>query len=133
MSRRAKINDFNVDVDGIGTFIFAKRTMADEINIQVAYARIIQGAEPTEWLSRVGGWISTLNILTVKAPNGWDIDDMDPLDDDVYENIMLVYLALRAQENSFRTRSGKGSKESGEKQSQDNRLLVPEAVPANGE
>lgn len=133
MARRSQKTDFIVDVEGIGSFTFAKRTMADEIKIQVEYARLIEGVEPTEWLSRVGGWISTLKVLTVRAPAGWDIDDMDPLDEKVYEDMMLVYLALRAKEDSFRGKHGAGSQEGGQAESEDNRLLVSETVPADNQ
>lgn len=132
MARRQQPTDFIVDVEGVGSFSFAKRTMADEIKIQVEYARITEGVEATEWLSRVGGWISTLKVLTVRAPDGWDIDDMDPLDNKVYEDMFLVYLALRAKEDSFRRKPGAGSEESGQAQSHNDRLLVsPEIQPSN--
>ncbi|MND16904.1 hypothetical protein D3C77_05090 [compost metagenome] len=124
MARRPQLTDFIVDVEGVGSFSFAKRTMKDEIDIQVEYARIIQGVEATDWLARVGGWISTLKVLTVRAPSGWDIDDMDPLDEKVYEDMLLVYLALRAKEDSFRRKPGKGSEEGGQAQVPDDRLLV---------
>lgn len=133
MARRPQKTDFILNVEGIGSFTFAKRTMADEIKIQVEYARIIEGVEPTEWLSRVGGWISTLKVLTVRAPEGWDIDDMDPLDENVYENMALVYVALRAKEDSFRRKHGAGSEEGSEAQGENDRLLVSETVPADNQ
>lgn len=120
MSRRPQPTDFIVPVDGVGNFTFGKRTMADEIKIQVEYARIIEGVEPTEWLSRVGGWISTLKVLTVRAPEGWDIDEMDPLDEKVYEDMMLVYLALRSREDTFRRKPGTGSEEGSEAPGENN-------------
>lgn len=131
--RRPQPSDFIVDVEGVGSFTFAKRTMKDEIDIQVEYARLIQGVEPTEWLSRVGGWISTLKVLTVRAPDKWDLDDMDPLDEKVYEDMLLVYLALRAKEDSFRRKPGAGSEEGGQAAGQDNRLLVPAPVPTDNQ
>lgn len=120
MNRRPQTTDFTVPVEGVGTFTFGKRTMADEIKIQVEYARIIEGVEPTEWLARVGGWISTLKVLTVRAPDGWDIDEMDPLDEKVYENMMLVYLALRSREDSFRRKPRAGSQEGSEAPGENN-------------
>lgn len=131
--RRPQPSDFIVDVEGVGSFTFAKRTMKDEIDIQVEYARLIQGVEPTEWLSRVGGWISTLKVLTVRAPDKWDLDDMDPLDEKVYEDMLLVYLALRAKEDSFRRKPGAGSEEGGQAAGQDNRLLVPSSVSTDNQ
>lgn len=102
MARQGDVSDFDVPVDGIGTFTFARRKMADEIAIQVEYARMIEGVQPTEWLALVAGWISALKILTVRAPAGWNIDEMDPLDDDTYAKLMRVHAALTEQERSFR-------------------------------
>lgn len=102
MDREAKESDFVVQVEGIGSFTFGKRTMRDEIAIQVEYARIIDGVEPTTWLSVVGGWISALRVLTVRAPAGWDIDELDPLDNDTYAKMKRVHEALTEKERSFR-------------------------------
>lgn len=102
MAREAQKTDFSVDVEGIGTFIFARRTMRDEIRIQREFARIIDGVEPTAWLAQVGGWLSDLGVLTVEAPEDWDIDGMDPLDDETYAKLLKVHTALREKEGSFR-------------------------------
>lgn len=110
MARTPNINDFSIPVDGIGTFTFARRKMADEIKIQVEYARMIDGVEPTQWLALVCGWMAALKVLTVRAPEGWDIDEMDPLDDDTYAKLGRVHAALIEKERSFR----KGEKPSRE-------------------
>lgn len=131
MARKPAPTDFTVPVEGIGTFTFAKRRMADEIAIQVEYARIIDGVEPTEWLAAVAGWLSTLKVLTVRAPEGWDIDEMDPLDDDTYSQLMRVHGALRDKEISFRGRSPAGGQGSGQGAGGDDRVLVQEEVRAD--
>lgn len=102
MPRIAKETDFTVQVDGVGTFTFGRRTMRDEIAIQVEYARIIDGVEPTAWLQAVGGWLSVLRTMTVRAPDGWDLDAMDPLDDETYARISKVYEAFVEKERFFR-------------------------------
>lgn len=103
MPRIPKATDFSVKVEGIGTFTFARRTMADEIAIQREYAIIIDGVEnPTDWLRAVGGWLSAFRVLTVRAPDGWDLDAMDPLDPDTYTRMFQVFEALTEQERSFR-------------------------------
>jgi hypothetical protein len=107
MARSAMATDFDVMVEGIGNFRFAKRTMRDELAIQVEYARMIDGVIPTDWLHSVAGWISALTVLTVKAPDGWDIEAVDPLDPDTYANLALVYEALVTRERSFRKRPEK--------------------------
>lgn len=102
MARMPKETDFTVKVDEIGTFTFGKRTMRDEVAVQVEFARIIEGVEPTAWLQTVGGWLATLRVLTVRAPEGWDLEDMDPLDPDTYAKLSRVHDALRDKERSFR-------------------------------
>jgi hypothetical protein len=109
MARTPNITDFTVPVEGVGTFTFGRRKMADEIKIQVEYARMIDGVEPTQWLSLVCGWMAALRTLTVNAPDGWDIEEMDPLDDETYSKLMRVHAALVDKERSFRTGKKPGS------------------------
>lgn len=107
--RKPNPRDFEVVVENIGRFVFGYRVMADEFRIQAEYARIVDGAPATDWLHVLAGWVSTLKVLTVTAPEGWDIDQMDPLDAEEYAKISAVYDALRAKEDSFR---GKPQKQS---------------------
>ncbi len=107
MARNPSPTDFTVNVENIGTFVFARRKRVDEIKIQVEYARMIEGVEPTGWLATVAGWISDFSVLTVKAPDSWNIDEMDPLDDLTYANMNRVHKALRAKEGSFRSSATK--------------------------
>lgn len=103
MARTPAPTDFHVDVDGVGHFTFAKRTMRDEMRIAAEYSRLTEGVEtPTTYLELVAGWLSTLAVLTVQAPDGWDLDSMDPLDEDTYARLMRVHAALREKEASFR-------------------------------
>lgn len=117
-------SDFVVSVEGIGDFTFARRRMSDEIAIQVEYARLIQGVEPTDWLATVCGWISTLKVLTVFAPDGWDIEDMDPLEDETYKRISLVNSELAKRERSFRSQPEISVQAGGAGESKDDRVLV---------
>lgn len=112
MSRIPQPTDYTVNVDGVGSFTFGRRTMRDEISIQVEFARLIDGVEPTAWLQVVGGWMSSLKVLTVRAPEGWNVDELDPLDDATYAKLKRVHDALTAKEGSFRRKpeqSGEGS------------------------
>lgn len=133
MPRKPAPTDFNIDVEGIGRFTFAKRTMADEIRCQVEYASIIDGVIPTMWLQSVGGWISALRVLTVRAPEGWDIETMDPLDPETYERLRKVHAALVAKEASFRAKPGAGSEGGGQGADQDGGVLVPPALQDGSE
>lgn len=112
MARKPQDTDFVVPVEGIGNFTFGRRAMADEIKIQVEFARIIEGVEPTAWLNTVGGWLSVLRVLTVRAPADWDIEGMDPTDDETYAKLARVHGALIDKERSFRRKpepTGEGS------------------------
>lgn len=113
MARSPKDTDFSVTVKGIGTFTFGRRAMRDEIDIQVEYARIIDGVAPTAWLASVAGWIAAFRVLTVRAPADWDIDGMDPSDNETYAKMFKVFTALIEQERSFRRKPESASEGSG--------------------
>lgn len=117
MARLEAESDFFVDVEDVGPFRFGKRTMRDEIKIQVEYARMIDGVEATQWLSLVAGWIAALKVLVVKAPDGWDIDSMDPLEDETYAKLGRVHSALINKERSFRSGKGQTDKAAGQGES----------------
>ena len=114
MARASQVTDFSVKVEGVGQFIFGRRTMRDEIAIQVEFARMIDGVEPTDWLRAVCGWLSTLKVLTVRSPDEWDVEALDPFEDETYAKLNKVYDALADQERSFRRGKNAGSQGSGE-------------------
>lgn len=101
-ARAPKNTDFDLTVEGVGRFVFGRRTMGDELAIQREYSSIIQGVTPTDWLMTMAGWLSVLRVLTVRAPEGWNLEEMDPLDEATYANLFKVYTALRDKEGSFR-------------------------------
>jgi hypothetical protein len=102
MARQPKPTDFRVTVPDVGDFVFAKRTMRDEIATQVEYARIIDGVQATPWLEAVGGAIADLTVLTVKAPDGWDLDALEPHDPATYTKLIAAHRGLLEKERSFR-------------------------------
>ncbi len=120
--------DFSVKVEGVGAFVFGRRKMRDEIAIQVEYARMIDGAPPTDWLALVAGWLAALKVLTVRAPAGWDLDEMDPLDDDTYAKLAKVHAALTDKERSFRRKPANGGEASREGNGADGGVLVSPPV-----
>lgn len=112
MPRPASATDFSHEVEGIGTFVFGRRRMEDQLKIEVEYSRITEGVKPTPWLDNLATWLSTLRVLTVREPENFNAAELDPLDDDVYGKIHKVFLALRAKEDSFRRKpapAGEGS------------------------
>lgn len=126
-------DDFAVTVPKIGTFMFAKRTMADEIQIQVEYSRLVQGVQPIEWLSLLATWMSALRVLTVSAPAGWDIDGMDPTDEDTYTELFTVHSALVTKEGSFRDAKRLASQKAGQVPVAEPAVLVPAEIQPSAE
>lgn len=111
--KRPQPTDFFETVEGIGRFRFARRRLAEEMEIQRLYAEYAGGVEPTAWLATLAEYLSTLNALTVEAPEGWDMDNMDPLDDETYQKINRVFVALREREERFRGKPGKDGQGAG--------------------
>lgn len=134
MARTPRPTDFPVTVDGIGTFTFARIAMREQIAIGVETARLCEGLplgslDPS--FQNLIGWIAELKTLTVVAPDGWDIDGMDPFDQDSYAQIAKVWSALRDKQNSFRPGYGKGGQAAGEGAGGLGGVLVsPEVQPA---
>lgn len=113
MARPPKPSDFRVTVPDVGDFVFAKRSMRDEIQAQVEYARMIDGVTPTPWLEAVCGAMADLTVLTVKAPDGWDVETMDPHDADTFAKLIAVHRGLREKEISFRPGAAKAGEADG--------------------
>lgn len=116
--------DFRVPVEGVGDFVFARRSLADEIAIQVEYARITQGVpNPTMALFTLALAMATFRVLMVSCPPGWDLDGLDPLDDEEFGQIEKIYTALRGREDSFRKGARKGSEAGSAGDGSDGRVL----------
>jgi hypothetical protein len=110
MSTAPGSNEFTVTVEGVGTFTFARRNMRREMAISAEFSRLTEGVEtPTPWLQTVAGWIAVLKVLTLRAPDGWELDELDPLDDDNYSTLFKVHAALREKEGSFRRKPDEAS------------------------
>ena len=122
---------YTVEVDGIGTFFFAKRTMRHEFKIQAEYSRLTEGVEtPTANLEYIAGVFSTLRVLTIKGPDGWDLDALDPLESEDFEKVIRVHAALRAKEGSFRRQPTAASQGTGQGDSGFGGVRVPPSLPA---
>ncbi|ECH9374561.1 hypothetical protein ZL54_22460 [Salmonella enterica subsp. enterica] len=127
--KQPRKTDFFVDVPDIGNFRFARRSIHDEMQIQRYFSEYTGGCQPTAWYSTLAEFMSVLRALIVTAPEGWDIDTLDPLDEESYSQMSRVYEALREQEERFRGRSFEKSES--QRQGNDERggLLVSEDVP----
>lgn len=125
--------DFPINVEGVGTFVIARRKFNDEIKIQIEYAKIVDGSQPTEWLHLVGTWLSTFKVLIVKSPSDWNIDEMDPMDGATYEKMARVYKEIQDKELSFRKRPVPASQAAGEGSGGLDRVPVAEEIQHSGD
>lgn len=107
MARPAAPGDFQVLVDGLGSFTVGRRTMRDEFAIAAEYSRLTEGVpSPTDFLHFYARAFSTIKVLVVAAPGGWDVEKLDPQEDASYAQLIGVYDAIRAQEADFRRKPG---------------------------
>jgi len=108
MARQASKSDLVVDVDGIGRFVFARRTMRDKFGIRGAYAALTSANYDAEGNTADIGALAfcTINHLLVSAPAGFSLEVLDPDADE--EKLTKVFLALREQEGSFRKEPAPG-------------------------
>lgn len=126
-----QVQQYSVEVEGVGVFFFAKRTMRHEFKIQAEYSRLTEGVDtPTANLEYIAGVFSTLRVLTVKAPDGWDLDALDPLESADFEKVIRVHAALRAKEGSFRRQQADDGARAGEGNRGVGGVPVSTAVPA---
>lgn len=127
-------NDYSVTVEGVGTFTFARRTLNDELRVQAEHSRIVDGVEqPTVWLHNLATWMSALRVLMVSAPSGWVLEELDPIETETFQQIDAIYRAMRAKEDSFRKKSGKGSEVASQADVKDDRVLVSTEVQSTTE
>jgi len=98
-----KGKSFEIKVEGIGAFVIRARTMGDELDIAAGYSEITRGQNtPSQFLSALANMVATLRVVVDKGPPGWDVDTLDPLDEDSYAQISAVYNEIMVTENSFR-------------------------------
>lgn len=108
-------NTYPLVVEGIGSFECQRRTLRTEIKIGAEFARLTEGEETIpSWLRDLCELTSTLKVVVVNGPPGWDVDSLDAQDSATYETLTKVYQAIKVAEGRFRNPSAEGLKEEGE-------------------
>lgn len=116
MSRSAGPSDFHLDVEGVGKFVFARRTPRDVYRIRGEYANLTDGNYDADGnyadISALG--FATIKVLMVSAPDGFSLDQLDPLVDEAWEEkVVKVFTSLREKELSFRPGTGASGQAAG--------------------
>lgn len=120
------MTEHTIDVEGVGSVSFARRTMQHEINIAREYARVVGGVESTPWLHTLATYISVIRVLATKLP--FVLDELDPLDEDSFTLMAKTYAAITAKESDFRKVKKQGNAGAGEGSPADAEVSVPQAV-----
>jgi hypothetical protein len=93
---------YPLSVEKIGDFRFRKRKVPDQIRIQADAVRLMGGVSDDPDLTDFAMAWSTLKTLAVAMPEGFDMDEMDPLDSADTDRVWAVWRALRVEEAKFR-------------------------------
>lgn len=128
MSRTASPSDFQVDVPGLGTFTFARRTQRDVYRIRGEYNKLTGGNYDDD--GNFGDLPAlayvTVGTLVVEQPAGFDFARLDPLLDEACdEKVLKIFMALREKELSFRPGAGAGVQGAGAGDGEQLRAGVP--------
>jgi hypothetical protein len=97
---------FTAAVAGIGDFVFRQRTIRDQLRIEAEGRRILGGPTSDGALEAWAYQLASLTVLTETAPEGWDLDGLDPLDPLDIDKIARVHAALKLEEGRFRRGAG---------------------------
>lgn len=124
-------NIFEVEVDGIGRFVFLHRTIERDLAIGAVVRRI--GVPPaqddeSDYFGFIAQAYATIKVLTKESPADWNLLQMDPLDENTYPKIMEVYTAFKDAENRFRGVVVEGSKKARPGDAADAGVLVSAEV-----
>lgn len=114
--RQAKDTDFFIELPGVGSFRFGRRTYGDRMKIRAEYLRLTRGFEDEDAdLSMYAAIIATHSVLCVEAPKGWE--DLAELDltapGDAEASVFDLYALLKEKEDSFRRPSAEGRPQAG--------------------
>lgn len=103
--------DFTAEVEGLGTFGFRERTMRMGYRVEEEVLKILGGTASHPLIYMETKKFAELSLLTVQAPDGWNIETLDHLDEDDRKLLTQVWEAFRSAEDTFR--AGRREKRSG--------------------
>lgn len=121
--------NFSVPVPGIGDFMFRRRSFRDGVKIRAEYEALTGGlADPSEGLHLIASAWSAIKVLLVEAPASFNLEALDPDDDEAYARLIRVGAALFEKESSFRRPASQAGATAGPAGSGNNGVCVPPPV-----
>lgn len=110
--------DFFVEVEGLGTFRFGRRTYGDRLKIRSEFLRLTRELADVDDpdLATQAAIVAAHKVLCVDAPAGWeDLETIDLIDrPDAEDSVFELYYALKNKEDHFRRPAAKDGETSGQ-------------------
>jgi hypothetical protein len=89
---------FTGEVENIGTFTFKYPRLTDDLEIDAKSAQLLsENPNPSVYASNVAYQMATLSLVTVKAPKGWDLNNLYS-----YKELDAVYRVYLQEIQRFR-------------------------------
>lgn len=105
--RKPSDTDYTIDLDGVGTFRYAQRTIGDFIAIRKRYIEITADSEDP-YVVNLASAIAVHEQMCVSCPEGWE--DLTKLPFDMEGKVIAQLFELDRKigeaENSFRKGQG---------------------------
>jgi len=121
--RQPKDSDYVFELPNVGTFRFARQTLADRAAVRSRYLAIAKDTDDAE-LQAFAVMLAKHAVLCVDAPDGWrDLDSLE-VTDWHEQQLLILYSELNRLEDSFRTSAGQGVQAQGQGAVPDVSVLV---------
>ena len=130
-------SDYEIELPGVGSFVFARRTQGDKLTIRRLYVSLAGpvpagGESEVDWaVDFLAYFYASYTVLMVSCPAGWEnILEMDGDDDAITAHHWTLGRMLGDKEGSFRQKPSGGSSGSGPGALENNGVLgAEEAQP----
>lgn len=121
---------YRVEIDGWGEFVVNRLTMGRNMEVAAEYERHLRGMQNTTREFRaLANTMATAKVLVAVAPEGWSLDDLDPLDPQTYERLFDLASKIDQQERFFRSAPGGHGPRHGEESGGVGGVVVSQDVP----
>lgn len=113
--REPKDTDFFINLDGVGTFRYGRRTFLDRTQIRSRYLHYVKDLDVLNdpELSAYASIIAVHKVLCVEAPKGWDDIEDIILDEKTDKQIFELFRMVAEQEELFRPNPDGASEDPG--------------------
>lgn len=101
--RKPSENDYTVELEGVGSFVYGQRTIGDFLAIRRRFTELTDGSEDP-YVTTIASITAVHERMCVSCPEGWEnLMDM-PLSgrNDIIQKLLELDRLIGEKENSFR-------------------------------